>query len=196
LPGSQETSPIELEPARYNGAMALLKVARLGHPLLRQVAEPVVLSELGTPAVQSLIDDLVDTMREYDGVGLAAPQVHESVQIVVYEVETNQRYPDAPATPLTVLVNPVITALTEQQEEDWEGCLSLPDLRGRVPRYTEIQVDAIDRDGESLSYTAKGFHARVVQHECDHLQGVAFVDRMKDLTSLSFLEEFVRYAPD
>src|SRR5512144_762197 len=119
--------------------MAILKVARLGHPVLRQIAEPVPPESIGAPAVQRLIDDLIDTMIEYDGAGLAAPQVHVSQQIVVFEVESNPRYPDAPSIPRTVLINPKITPTTKSVEEDWEGCLSLPDLRGKVPRFTEVR---------------------------------------------------------
>jgi peptide deformylase len=174
--------------------MALLKVARLGHPILRQVAEPVPPEGIGAPAMQRFIDDMIETMLEYDGAGLAAPQVHVSKQIVVFEVEGNPRYPNAPAIPLTVLINPKITPAAQDMEEDWEGCLSLPDLRGKVPRYTQVRVDAYDRHGKKLRYVAKDFQARVVQHECDHLIGTVFVDRMRSMESLSFLREFARYA--
>ena len=173
--------------------MAILKVARLGHPVLRQVAEPVPLEGIGAPSVQRLVDDMIETMIEYDGAGLAAPQVHVAQQIVVFEVEGNPRYPDAESIPLTVLINPKITALTQHVEEDWEGCLSLPDLRGMVPRVTQVRVEAYDRKGKKLTFVAKEFHARVVQHECDHLLGKVFVDRMKSMDSLSFLREFMRY---
>lgn len=173
--------------------MAILKVARLGHPVLRQIAEPVPPEGIGAPAVQRLIDDLIETMNEYDGAGLAAPQVHVLKQIVVFQVEGNPRYPDAPSIPLTVLVNPKITPATQDMDEDWEGCLSLPDLRGKVPRYLQVRVEAYDRHGKKLNYVAKDFHARVVQHECDHLVGKVFVDRMRSLESLSFLHEFARF---
>jgi peptide deformylase len=174
--------------------MAILKVARLGHPVLRMVAEPVPPEGIRTSAIQQLIDDMIETMVEYDGAGLAAPQVHVSQQIVVFEVEGNPRYPEAPSVPLTVLVNPKITPTTQDTDEDWEGCLSLPDLRGKVPRYTQVRVDAYDRHGKKLHYVAKDFQARVAQHECDHLIGKVFVDRMRSLESLSFLREFARYA--
>jgi peptide deformylase len=174
--------------------MAILKVARLGHPVLRQVAQPVPPEGIGAPVVQRLIDDMIETMAEYDGAGLAAPQVHVSQQIVVFEVEGNPRYPDADAIPLTVLINPKLTPLTQQTEEDWEGCLSLPDLRGKVPRFTQVRVEAYDRAGKKLNYVARDFHARVVQHECDHLVGKVFVDRMRSLESLTFTREFARYA--
>jgi peptide deformylase len=176
--------------------MAILKVARLGHPILRQVAELLPPEGIGAPDVQRLIDDMIETMREYDGAGLAAPQVHVSKQLVVFEVAGNPRYPDAPAIPLTVLINPRIVPATEQMEEDWEGCLSLPDLRGRVPRYTRVRVDAYDRDGAKLTFSASDFHARVIQHECDHLLGMVYVDRMRSMESLSFVAEFARYHAD
>ena len=173
--------------------MAILKVARLGHPILRSVADRVRPEGIGSPVVQQLIDDLIETMVEYDGAGLAAPQVHVPLQIVVFEVDKNPRYPDADAIPLTVLINPTITPTTKEMEEGWEGCLSLPDLRGQVPRYTQVRVEAYDRTGKKLRYVAKDFHARVVQHECDHLIGKVFVDRMPSLASLSFTREFARY---
>jgi peptide deformylase len=173
--------------------MSIRKVARLGHPVLRQLAEPVPLEGMLSPAVQQLVDDLIETMIEYDGAGLAAPQVHVSQQIVVFQVEGNPRYPDAPAIPLTVLINPRITPVTKEIDEDWEGCLSVPDLRGKVPRPTAVRVEAYDRTGKKLDYVARGFEARVVQHECDHLLGKVFLDRMQSMESLSFLKEFVRY---
>jgi peptide deformylase len=173
--------------------MSILKVARLGHPVLRKVTAGLSAPELQSPALQKLIDDMVETMREYDGVGLAADQVHESRQIAVLEVTDNPRYPNKPDVPLTVLVNPNITPLSEITEEDWEGCLSIPDIRGKVPRYREIRVQAWDRHGRELDYVAHGFHARVIQHEWDHLNGRVYLDRMRDLSSLTFLQEFARY---
>ena len=171
----------------------ILKVARLGHPVLRKIAEPVPLEQITTPAVQQFIDDLIETMYEYDGAGLAAPQVHVSQQIVVMEVSQNPRYPQAPAIPLTVYVNPEITPLTESMDEDWEGCLSVPGMRGRVPRYTKIRLRAYNRQGKRVDFVAEGFHARVIQHECDHLQGKVYIDRMRDTSSLMFIEEFMKY---
>ena len=140
--------------------MAILKVARLGHPVLREITKTVAVSELKRPAVQQFIDDMVVTMKEYDGVGLAADQVHESKQIAVLEVAGNPRYPNKPDVPLTVLVNPKIFPLGEEMEEDWEGCLSIPDMRGRVPRYKTIRVEAWDRNGKPLNFVAEDFHAR------------------------------------
>ncbi len=173
--------------------MAILKVARLGHPVLRRIAEPVSPEAIAAPEIQQLIDDMLETMDEYDGAGLAAPQVHVSRRIVIYGVENNPRYPDAESVPLTVLVNPKITPATTDMDEDWEGCLSVPDLRGRVPRYTRVDVDAYGRDGKRRRFTADGFHARVVQHECDHLDGTVYVDRMRSMETLTFLPEFHRY---
>jgi peptide deformylase len=173
--------------------MSILKVTRLGHPVLRQVTEHVAPPELQSPAMQKFIDDMIETMKEYEGVGLAADQVHESKQIAVLEVADNPRYPQKPRVPLTVLVNPKITPLSEEMEEDWEGCLSVPDLRGRVLRYKSIHVQAWDRTGNELDFVADDFHARVIQHEFDHLNGKVYLDRMRDLSTLTFLQEFARY---
>lgn len=174
--------------------MSILKVARLGHPILRQVTVNLSKPELSSAAVQQLIDDMVETMKEYDGVGLAADQVHVSKQIAVYEVADNPRYPGKPHIPLTVLINPRITPVSEEMEEDWEGCLSIPDLRGRVPRYQRIRVRAWDREGREIDFVADDFHARVIQHELDHLNGGVYLDRMRDMKSLAFLQEFARYS--
>ncbi len=176
--------------------MAIRKVARLGTPVLRRIAAEVPPAEIGSPRIQTLIDDLIETMREYDGAGLAAPQIHESVQIVVFEVAGNPRYPDAAPIPLTVLINPQVSPNTDEMEEDWEGCLSLPDLRGRVPRYTSVRVRALDRRGAPLAIETEGFHARVIQHECDHLRGIVYPDRMTSMQSLTFVREHQRYGQD
>jgi peptide deformylase len=168
-------------------------VARLGHPVLRKVAETVTAGELKSQAMQQFIDDMIVTMKEYDGVGLAADQVHESRQIAVLEVAGNPRYPNKDDVPLTVLVNPKITPLNEETEEDWEGCLSIPDMRGRVPRYKSIRVEAWDRKGKPLNFVAQDFHARVIQHEFDHLNAKVYLDRMRDFSSLTFLAEYARY---
>src|SRR4030095_11252961 len=173
--------------------MAVLKVARLGQPILRRIAEPVSPEAIRSPAIQQLIDDMLETMEDYDGAGLAAPQVHVSRRVVIYGVEHNPRYPDAEPVPLTVLVNPRLTPVGDEQAEDWEGCLSIPALRGMVPRHTTVRVEASDRDGHPLRFTATGFHARVVQHECDHLDGRVYMDRMRSMETLSFLPEFHRY---
>jgi peptide deformylase len=173
--------------------MAILKVARLGHPVLRKLTAAVSPREMQSASLQKFIDDMIETMKEYDGVGLAADQVHESRQIAVLEVAENPRYPDKPRVPLTVLINPKITPLTDEIEEDWEGCLSIPDLRGRVPRSKSIRVRAWDREGKPLEFDAVDFHARVIQHEWDHLNGKVYLDRMRDFSTLTFLTEFARY---
>jgi len=171
----------------------ILKVARLGHPVLRQVAEPVPPDQIMTPAIQQFIDDMIETMHEYDGAGLAAPQVHVSKQIVIMEVGPNPRRPNVPSIPLTVYLNPEITPLTDEMEEDWEGCLSVPGLRGRVPRYTKIRLRAYDRQAKRIDIAVQGFHARVIQHECDHVQGKVYLDRMRSMESLTFVEEWMKY---
>lgn len=173
--------------------MAILKVARLGHPILRRVAQPVAPGRIAAPDTQRFIDDLIETMYEHDGAGLAAPQVHVSQQIVVFGADTNPRDRDADDIPLTVLINPTIQPTTTAVEEDWEGCLSVPDLRGQVPRHTRIEVEALDRAGKTLRFAARDFHARVIQHECDHLVGKIFLDRMRSMESLAFLAEFLRH---
>ncbi|MBM4263364.1 MAG: peptide deformylase [Deltaproteobacteria bacterium] len=173
--------------------MSILKVTRLGHPVLRTVTKNLTAKEIQSPAMQKFIDDMVETMKEYDGVGLAADQVHESKQVCVLEVADNPRYPNKSKVPLTVLINPKITPIGEETEEDWEGCLSIPDLRGRVPRHKSIHVQALDRNGKSVDFVAHDFHARVIQHEYDHLNGRVYLDRMNDFSTLTFLQEFGRY---
>ena len=173
--------------------MAILKVARLGHPVLRQPADPVPVEAIRTPEIQRLIDDMVETMREYSGAGLAANQVHTLKQICVIEVKDNPRYPEGESIPLTVLINPVVTPLSTDMEDGWEGCLSVPDMRGIVPRHTAVRLEAYDREGNLIDVVAKEFFARVIQHETDHLHGVVYVDRMKDLSTLTHLAEWNKY---
>jgi len=173
--------------------MAILKVARLGHPVLRQPADAVPVSKIRTPEIQRLIDDMIETMREYNGAGLAATQVHVPKQICVIEVNGNPRYPDAGEVPLTVLINPRVTPLTEEMEEGWEGCLSVPDMRGMVPRAIAVRLEAHDRDGAKVDLVAKDFFARVIQHETDHLHGIVYLDRMRDLSTLTHLAEWNKY---
>jgi len=168
--------------------MSILKVSRLGHPVLRMEAQRLSPQKLGTPEIQKLIDDMMETMVEYYGVGLAAPQVHESLAIAVLESHGPRG-----DIPMTVLVNPDVTILGEEQIEDWEGCLSVPDFRGRVPRWNKLRVDALDRKGNRIQFTAEGFSARVIQHEFDHLKGKVYLDRMPDLKTLSHFAEFQRY---
>jgi peptide deformylase len=171
----------------------ILKVARLGHPVIRTPSQPVAKDTIASQPIQRLLDDMIDTMREYDGVGLAAPQVHVSKQIAVIEVQENRRYPGEGPIPLTVLVNPKILSASKKHVEDWEGCLSVHEFRGRVPRAESLEVEAYTREGEKTRFHAQGFFARVIQHECDHLAGKVFLDRMPTLTTLTHLHEFLRY---
>jgi peptide deformylase len=169
--------------------MSILKVARMGHPVLRAKARTVDKSELKNPAVQQFIDSMIDTMYEYSGVGLAAPQVHEGIRLFVAMLDADgQGDGDA-----LVFVNPEITVKGDQMVEGWEGCLSIPDIRGRVPRAQHISVTALDRHGKRFELELKDFPARVVQHETDHLDGVLFFDRMRSMESLTYLEEYSRY---
>jgi peptide deformylase len=173
--------------------MAILKVARLGHPVLRERARPVSPDALRSAEVQRLIDDMIETMHEYDGAGLAANQVHVAQQIAVIEVQKNPRYPDAPEIPLTVVVNPVVTPVGDDKEDGWEGCLSVPDLRGVVSRHTAVRLECLDRQGQPVDVVAKDFFARVIQHETDHLNGIVYVDRITDMRTLSHIAEWNRY---
>jgi peptide deformylase len=173
--------------------MAILKVARLGHPVLREAARPVDLRAIRTPQFQRFIDDMIETMREYDGAGLAANQVHTLLQVAVIEVLGNPRYPDVPAVPLMVLINPVVTPLTDETEEGWEGCLSVPDMRGMVPRLTSVRLTCLDREGQPVDLVAKDFFARVCQHETDHLNGIVYLDRMRSLATLSHIAEWNKH---
>jgi peptide deformylase len=174
--------------------LALLKISRMGHPVLRDVASPVAASEIQTKEFQQFIDDMVETMRESDGVGLAAPQVYAPRRVAIVEVKgPHPRYPNQPEVPLAVLVNPVVVSHSEELEEDWEGCLSIPDLRGRVPRWKSLQVRAMNRNGEPVEISASGFFARVIQHELDHLDGILFLERMSDLKTLTHLREFQKF---
>jgi peptide deformylase len=171
--------------------MPALPIIRLGHPALRTPAEPVVAARIAERALKRLIDDMVDTMRAAEGVGLAAPQVGFGLQLFVYEALE----PDDPASgiPLRTVVNPMVEPLPGELVYDWEGCLSIPDLRGLVPRHPAVRVRGLDRDGAALDYVATGFEARLVQHEFDHLNGVVFLDRMRDLRSLAFCDEWERF---
>ena len=168
--------------------MSILKVARMGHPVLRQKARALDPTEVRTPAFQKLVDDMMETMFEYEGIGLAAPQVHEGVRLFVAGVEGS-------GDTLKVLpfINPVIEPVGVDLAEDWEGCLSIPDLRGKVLRPRDVVIRALDRRGKPFEMALKNYPARVVQHETDHLEGVLFLDRMTSFTTLTFLEEFQRY---
>ncbi len=174
----------------------ILKVARLGHPVLRQKAKPVPLQKISSPVIQNFIRNLIQTMQEYDGVGIAAPQVHVSVQIAVIGVDGNRRYPKAPKIPLIVLINPKVKPLSSQKDLDWEGCLSVDGFRGLVPRWHSVEVEAYNPKGEKIHLKAIGFFARVVQHEWDHLRGRVYLDRMRDLSTLTHLTEYARYWAD
>src|SRR6476646_1984420 len=173
--------------------MSILKVAHMGHPVLREKAKPIERAAIATPSVQQLIDDMLETMREYHGIGLAAPQVHESVRIFVAGLEKeDKRTGETEIVPIAV-VNPEITALGRDLVEDWEGCLSIPDIRGKVPRNRRVRVRGFGRDGEALDMELEDFQARVFQHENDHLNGILFFDRMKSFETLAFLDEYSRF---
>jgi peptide deformylase len=167
--------------------MPVREVLRMGHPVLRQRAKPV--EAFGTPELRELVADMTETMKAKNGAGLAAPQVGVSQRVVIFGVAASPRYPDAEAVPFTVLVNPKLIMLTREVEEDWEGCLSVPGLRGVVPRYTKLRYAGFDAEGNPVERVAEGFHARVVQHECDHLDGILYPQRMTDLGKLGFIEE-------
>lgn len=167
--------------------MAVRPVLRMGHPLLLLRAQEV--QQFNTPELHQLIADMEDTMAALQGVGLAAPQIGESVRVVIFGFQNSQRYPDAPPVPYTVLINPVLTPLGEEMEEDWEGCLSVPGLRGLVPRFTHLRYQGFDPQGQPIDRSVSGFHARVVQHECDHLDGWLYPTRIRDLKQFGFSEE-------
>jgi peptide deformylase len=159
----------------------------MGDPRLLGVAEPV--QQFDTPELHALLEDMHDTMRALDGAGLAAPQIGVSLQVVVFGLEKNPRYPDAEPVPYTVLVNPTLTPLGEEIEEGWEGCLSVPGMRGLVPRHSRLRYRGHDQYGAAIDRTVSGFHARVVQHECDHLHGVLYPMRIRDLRNFGYTEE-------
>ena len=164
--------------------MAVREILKMGDPRLLRVAQPV--REFGSSGLRALIDDMFDTMAAARGVGLAAPQIGEDLQLVIFGVDHSERYPEAPTVPMTVLLNPTVTPLGDAMEEGWEGCLSVPGLRGAVPRYLRIRYSGFDPDGRRIDREAEGFHARVVQHECDHLIGRLYPTRMRDLTKLGY----------
>jgi peptide deformylase len=162
-------------------------VLRMGHPVLREKAKPI--EQTGTPELRQLIADMKETMAAKNGAGLAAPQIGVSQRVVIFGVDKNPRYPDAEEVPFTVLVNPKITMLTREVESDWEGCLSVPGMRGVVPRYTKLRYTGTDEEGNPIDRVAEGFHARVVQHECDHLDGILYPQRMQDMSTFGFTKE-------
>lgn len=173
--------------------MTILKIAHIGHPVLRQPAKAVTKEELLSVEMQAFIDDLIDTMRDADGAGLAANQVYNPVQICAIEVRDNPRYPYKPNIPLTVLVNPALEPASEESFDNYEGCLSVPNLRGVVPRSVSVRVRAWDRFGQPIEEVVHGLKACTYQHECDHLAGKLFVDRVTDPTTLCTWQEFDRH---
>lgn len=167
--------------------MAIKPVLRMGDARLWQRAEPV--SNFGNDELRALLADMRDTMQALNGAGLAAPQIGVGLRVVIFGVQHNPRYPDAESVPETVLINPVITPLDEAMEEDWEGCLSIPGLRGLVPRHAHIRYRGQDECGALIDRTVSGFHARVAQHECDHLDGILYPMRIRDMTNFGYNEE-------
>ena len=186
--------PVAVSTACWHGPitkiMAIRKIARMGHPILRQIAQPV--PDPTAPEIQALIADMIETMKDADGAGLAAPQVYESLRLVIFHAPGDRAEngdPTAQTAPLTVLVNPEIEILGNEMAEGWEGCLSVPGLRGLVPRYTHLRYSGVDQQGRVIEREARGFHARVVQHECDHLDGLLYPQRMTDMSQLLFESE-------
>jgi len=176
--------------------MSILKVARMGHPVLRTKARSVERADFKSAVFQKFIDDMFDTMKEYHGVGLAAPQVHEGLRVFVAAIDErpdDEDDDDDKGPEPIAIVNPEITVVGSDIVEDWEGCLSIPDIRGRVPRAREIKIRGMDRHGHRMELHLQGFPARVAQHETDHLDGVLFFDRMKSFETLTFLDEYSRY---
>lgn len=166
--------------------MAVREILKMGDPRLLRQAEPV--TAFDTPELHTLIADMFDTMHAANGAGLAAPQIGVNLQLVIFGLSNNARYPDAPAVPETVLLNPVITPLSDEMEEGWEGCLSVPGLRGVVPRYIRLRYQGVDPYGQTIDREVDGFHARVVQHECDHLIGVLYPMRVRDFSRFGYTE--------
>ena len=164
--------------------MSIRKIAKMGHPILRKMAAPIPTEDITSPKIQRLINDMLDTVIDANGAGLAAPQVHESKRLVVLELDEMEGY--------QIWINPVITPLTDDHMLTFEGCLSIPGLRGAVARPTKISVEAFDRDGKEISLTLDGFSAVVAQHECDHLDGVLYIDRVETQT-LAYMEEYRKY---
>jgi peptide deformylase len=176
--------------------MSILKVARMGHPVLRAKAKPLSSSEIASPRIQRLIDDMFETMIEYAGIGLAAPQVHEGVRLFVAGVrraEAPGDMSDDTDMPFVTIVNPEIAPAGPEIVDGWEGCLSIPDIRGMVPRHVDINVRALDRTGRAIELRLQNFPARVAQHETDHLDGILFFDRMRSMETLTYLDEYSKY---
>jgi len=173
--------------------MAILKIAKMGHPVLREPASEV--ADPTAPEIRRLVEDMLETMADADGAGLAAPQVHVPLRVVIFHVPEGRDEENPNPVPLSVLINPVVEPLTEDTEVDWEGCLSVPGMIGAVPRYTKVRYRAVSLEGEPIDRVAEGFHARVAQHECDHLEGTLYPQRMEDLSLLMFRDQ-MRYHAD
>ena len=167
--------------------MAIREILKMGNPVLLKEAKEV--EKFDTPEIHELIKDMIETMKDAEGAGLAAPQVGESIQLVIFGVGKNERYPEAEEVPFTVLINPIIKPLTQDKEDDWEGCLSVPGMRGVVPRYKEINYKGFDQYGNEIDRDVEGFHARVVQHECDHLFGILYPTRIENMKLFGFHDE-------
>lgn len=170
--------------------MAVREVIKIGNPLLLQVSEPV--TNFNSPELEALISDMFDTMADLNGAGLAAPQIGVLKRVVIFGIEENPRYPDAEPVPATILINPVIKPLGRATEDDWEGCLSVPDMRGLVPRYSRIRYSGVDQFGQPIDRKVSGFHARVVQHECDHLDGILYPQRIRDMRMFGLESEIFK----
>ncbi|MED6308577.1 MAG: peptide deformylase [Pseudomonadota bacterium] len=173
--------------------MAILKIAKMGHPVLRQPAEKVV--DPTAPEIKRLVQDMLETMEDADGAGLAAPQVHVPLRVVIFHVPAGRDEENPQPVPLSVLINPVVEPLTDEVGTDWEGCLSVPGMMGAVPRFTKVRYRAVSLEGEPIDRVAEGFHARVAQHECDHLDGILYPQQMNDLSLLMFNDQ-LRYHRD
>ena len=170
--------------------MATREILKMGHPTLLEVAKPVEI--FNTPELDSIIEDMIDTMKENDGAGLAAPQIGLGMQLVIFGFDSNERYPEADQVPFTVLINPVITPIGDEEEDGWEGCLSVPGLMGVVPRFKKIRYQGKDQHGNDIDREVDGFHARVVQHECDHLVGKLYPMRIRDFSQFGYLDTLTK----
>ena len=170
--------------------MATREILKMGHPTLLEVAKPV--EKFNTPELDSIIEDMIDTMQENDGAGLAAPQIGLGMQLVIFGFDSNERYPEANQVPFTVLINPVITPIGDEEEDGWEGCLSVPGLMGVVPRFKRIRYQGKDQHGNDIDREVDGFHARVVQHECDHLVGKLYPMRIRDFSHFGYLDTLTK----
>ena len=170
--------------------MAIREILKMGHPILLEVAKPV--EKFNTSELDSIIEDMIDTMKENDGAGLAAPQIGLGMQLVIFGFDSNERYPEADQVPFTVLINPVITPIGDEEEDGWEGCLSVPGLMGVVPRFKKIRYQGKDQHGNEIDREVDGFHARVVQHECDHLIGKLYPMRIRDFSQYAYLDTLTK----